>query len=623
MKAIKYFKIISFSFFLFHNVLAQDDPQTYNFDYFGVAFDVTTEGEVKLNESSHYLRDIRIGYFYNYKKIGLVSTADLQYIIPDKPKEPKDFKRFKKSINPALSEYKCKTYYHTYRDRNRYTQGILVYELNDNLNLVFEIKCYENYYDTKVDEMHEIIKAVKFTNGNQNGEWAMDSIVGLAIKKHIIKEGFLLAKIDRLKPILKEGYNNELLMLWEDVSDNFHITRFNKNGELIKDMDFEEKRIYDFVVEEDGVVFLTSKETKSPVLPGRTPRHSYIYIEKYNWEMQEVFSTYLMGQERIVKPGDQTFMQYSSQCTQIAKSDKYYAAHFTTYRKWPDMVTHQADAYYIVTKEGKLLSEVDENMRAYDDSWSVSHSFGQRIIFDGSKFMRFALGDAYPRAISVKRTYPEPIDAEYTTSYGQFCDFPGRSGDNYVYATYFGFPVIHNSQILFPYDHELKNGGSRSDNFSGKCANDLNLTIVDTNCKEVKTYQMTKTKNIEEEFVTVAVLNDTLLLCKWMSKYPPKRKTKDNKYFSSRVNELGIFNLKTGKMITRDKVVLHYNGGKASDFSAREIEGATYYPFNDYYSQQDFFSTPLLKDSEGKIWTVHFLLDQAGLQLIEIENKYE
>jgi hypothetical protein len=112
-------------------------------------------------KADHYLRDIRIGYFYNYKKIGLVSTADLQYIIPDKPKEPKDFKRFKKSINPALSQYKCKTYYHTYRDRNRYNQGIMVYELNDNLNLVFEIKCYENYYDAKVDEMHEIIKAVK------------------------------------------------------------------------------------------------------------------------------------------------------------------------------------------------------------------------------------------------------------------------------------------------------------------------------------------------------------------------------------------------------------------------------------------------------------------------------
>jgi hypothetical protein len=31
--------------------LAQDDPQTYNFDYFGIAFDVTTEGEVELNES--------------------------------------------------------------------------------------------------------------------------------------------------------------------------------------------------------------------------------------------------------------------------------------------------------------------------------------------------------------------------------------------------------------------------------------------------------------------------------------------------------------------------------------------------------------------------------------------
>ncbi|MCB0736836.1 MAG: hypothetical protein KDC92_04925 [Bacteroidetes bacterium] len=482
--------------------------------------------------------------------------------------------------------------------------------------LHFEIDKSDYYYQNAIEFLTQILQGVKLNAQTADGKLLEPNLSGLEFEVFTNNDQRFMVGNEGAQPMLRQGPGDDLFLLWPDITEEHKLTQLNLKGEIVKEYDFGTSEIYDAYAHEDGFVVLISHPN---MLEGRL-RYHHLYLEKYNYKQEKIWSTHLMGIDNIEKVGDQRFAYWGESSTRLAWSGEYYAVYFASYRKWPDRVTHQGDVFLTLTPEGVLMYENDDYY-ALNSTWDVSHSFAQELIFDGEKFYRMALGDAYPRAINLERSYPVAREAYnwriHNAKTGSFSKFPGEIGDNYVFDTDFAPPILADGNVLFAYTTEFKVNGVKDQTYGKSKCNDLFLTFLDTTCNVTKSFRLTTTPKFDEQKVSIAYLGNDELLVKFRRIDPrPKGATENNARNGEWQEMLMLYDLKSSNAIKIIPIEYEYNSKKVKSFSLSNERTPYSNCFGDYGKMNQ--TTPLFTHKNGQVYMAKFLLEGSGLQLVEI-----
>lgn len=581
------------------------------YEMFGCHFSVPDGGNYYIGKPDSYLWRLSFSSFTQEYTVGFVKKGQFEL--------PEDVTAFNPDQSFAIEGLpgKPSMHYFSYRKKRvDYKSAYLVVDYSEMLDLVIEFDDYASQFGQNMEGANAVLKGMRATEPEEHIV-NTSSAKGFKMKVHSVNgEQFLRGYGETTGPRLRDGINDELLLIWKDVRDQYHLTRLSKDGGVIKDLNFGSTAIYDAVAQQGFVAVLSSPATLRENPKSWESKHFYhhLYFEKYTWEMKKLVSTHLMGIDEIKKVGDQRFAFWGLTSTRLAWSGEYYAAHFATYRKWPDRVTHQADAFLLLDPEGKRMDESDE-VNDNSCTWCVSHSFGQEMFFDGKKFMRFSLGDAYPRAIAVKRSHPEP-QGKWTSKNTTFLKFPGKSGDNYVYDTDFSNAFAQNDFVYFGYTTELNVNGVSTKGYSNKRCNDIFLKKIDTAAKVKASYRLSNSPKTEERYLSIAPFGDSKVLCKWQTYNPKAPDGKNSAYSGSVQEQMGVYNLETKKWEGKTKLQVWAGHQLVSKFSLSS-SGEHYY--TNYGTEGiGHMGSQLFQDKEGRTWFVRFAIDRAGFDLVEV-----
>ncbi|NOQ72523.1 MAG: hypothetical protein GQ574_11005 [Crocinitomix sp.] len=597
--------------FLCTGLYSQDS--TNSFDYYGVHINLADNLKAKEFVINPYLRRVKS----NRLTIGIIEKGNIDKLLPKFRRKYQPKERFDTKANEGFLSKKLKTYYFSYRDGlKKYYTAILLVEINDLAYLAYQVKSTSlNYINTGFEEANLAIKETTFEKNVIDGIVVPEAMTEFTLKSSVVPDENMIPGFvrSRFPPSLKQGKGDELLLVWNDIKDQCNLTILSKSGERLKEIGMEDGQIHDIIAFKDGFTMLISYPNIEKVLLGEDRlRHNHLYLEKRTWEGEVVFSTHLIGVDKIVKITDQKFESRGWQTTRLAWSGEYYGVYFPTKKSFGIGEIHQGGVYLVLDKDGNNLEDSEE-LDDYSNYWDVSHNFAQEIIFDGKKFVRFALGDAYPRAIAVRSSYPEHEHSWTSDIKSSFLEFPGEMGQNYVWDTHFGNATLQNERVFFSFDTEVDIRGNKFD--GGRC-NDVFIAEVDTNCNLINKFKLSASKKIEDQFLSHVFMNDSLVLCKWQM-YNPYSIDKEGSPYKGGVSEtLGLYNIRSKKMIKQESIPIRYKG-KVSTELVKGKGGDTYY---DFFSRSfhDSMCSPLLKDDDGRVWMVKFFLDQGGFELIEI-----
>lgn len=579
-----------------------------SYQYFGLQFEI--DDNYKQNEYSYGNEIIKIGSA-PYYSVSFVPSSKVNKVIDLEDKS---------AFTPSLSfneqfldthfNGKYKTYYVSKLvKRKEQLSAYLVLNISPSLKMVFKTETSYSFNE-HIELLNSILASVKKADKDKE-QLAKNSIDWIQFKVfETIGDQYIKAQSGTTGPRLKDGINDELIMIWADVNNKHFVTRLDKNGKVQKETCFGDTAVYDVVAHNDGLAILLSP----PTILNNANRYHHLYLNKYSWNGEELFSTHLMGVDDIKKVGDQRFAFWGESSTRLAWSGEYYAAFFATYRKWPDLVTHQADAYLIADKNGVLMDQHD-SLKDASCTWCVSHSFGQEMIFNGKSFVRFSLGDAYPRSILMTNSYPYYGYNSSNNWSDNFAKFPGEDGDNYVYDTNFGNIALDGKYTYFVFDTELNAGGIPLNGYGNKRCNDIFLYKIKEQNK-TNTVRLSNSSSIEERYASLAVLDTGLLLIKYQ-KYDPKQKGVKTSVSSGSVSEMiGIYNIENKKWLEKRKLKIDFDGKETGDFSLSS-EGKNYHPFHGTDGKL-FQSSQLFTDMVGNIWFIRFKINQPGFELIQV-----
>ncbi len=220
---------------------------------------------------------------------------------------------------------------------------------------------------------------------------------------------------------------------WSDQANNKYVIVTNSQDQKIRTIPIlnQDFTVYAITGDDDGFAVLAMKKVGEKKM-------KWIYISKYTDEGRKVFENKLIGDYNFDREGNRSASDWAT--PQIGFSGNEYAVYFGISRKWDDGVVHQGDFFSFVDKNGKLMEDRPSQIGSkYVNtegwSWGTSHSFEQRLTFDGNYFHTLAKGDAYPRGISPKRVLANLSIAESEVyGYIQKDAFPvdGAIGENFV-----------------------------------------------------------------------------------------------------------------------------------------------------------------------------------------------
>lgn len=596
-------------------VLVSFHPSEETYEAYGVRLHIPQGGTLSFGTKTSCLWSLSNNTFVASYSIGICPTKKLGDLInyDYEPYEPSSTFQVGENLSNNLIEFRYGQFKRF--DKDHYLALCLV-ELSDMLTLVFETTGTSTDFDQHMEVLNSVMARVELVD--EGKVQIQNTSGGLHLDVYNLKgKGFLIGNGNG-RPRLSNGKSSkELVLVWNDVAGAYHIARLDKDGTLIDQIDFGTKAIYDAVAHKDGIAVLASKPVRRPEsgCDQKDCLYRHLNLEKYSWKGKQLFSTHIVGVDEIQKVDDQSFAYWGAASTRLAWSGEYYAAHFSTYKKWSDNITHQADAYVILDPNGKNHLEIDTH-RSYSSLWSVSHSFSQELVFDGEKFVRFSLGDAHPRAIAVKRCYPEKT-GHYSIKENSFLEFPGKIGDNYVYNTRFGNPIVVDQHVIFPYDTELGTGGDTLNFYSDDLCNDLFIEKLDRKCQIASSFRLTNTPDIEERNLSIANLGSGRLLCKWQT-YRIAPKNKESFVAKGLIGcNIGIFNLKIGEWETQELMRYIVGSKSQSEFKVPGY-GTSGLPgmSNDH---EVFTGSQLFQDNTGRIWFVRFKTKSSGFELVEVK----
>jgi hypothetical protein len=294
--------------------------------------------------------------------------------------------------------------------------------------------------------------------------------------------------------------NNGSYIGWKDTKQQIHISRLNAQNQVVKDVKIANEKtiLYAICADETGFATLLVREA--------TKDMNWIYFAKYTNDGVKVFENKLIGDYNFDKEGNRAFSDWST--PRLAYNGREYMAFFGIYRRWDDGVTHQGDMGLIIDKTGKI----DERQGKYLDnqyvvtngsSWGSSHSFEQRLIFDGLYFHTLAKGDAYPRGIAYTRILSDLKTTQAIKTIGKETVFKmsGQIGENYVPLALGGFAStgIDGECVASFISNE------------GRSSYDVGFLLIDEKGK-VEQKWLTNTPNLDENNCYLAKYGENYLI---------------------------------------------------------------------------------------------------------------
>jgi hypothetical protein len=242
---------------------------------------------------------------------------------------------------------------------------------------------------------------------------------------------------DQYSALICPDKSNGSYIGWKDTNQQIHISHLNAQNQVLSDVKIADTKaiLYALCADDNGFAVLLVREAVKDI--------NWIYFAKYTNAGTKVFENKLVGDSNFDKEGNRAFSDWST--PRLAFNGREYMAFFGIYRRWADGITHQGDMGLIIDKTGKI----DERQSKYTDNqyivtngsaWGSSHSFEQRLLFDGLYFHTLAKGDAYPRGIAYTRILSD-INTKQAINTVNSTVFKasGEIGENYVPLALGGF----------------------------------------------------------------------------------------------------------------------------------------------------------------------------------------
>lgn len=241
--------------------------------------------------------------------------------------------------------------------------------------------------------------------------------------------------------------DNGSYMGWKDKSGNVHVSKLNSSDKVTKDFSLgSSRKLYAITSDESGFMALLVNDKK-----GTKGNMNWAYLVKYNANGTKIFDKKLFGDNSFANEGNNAFDDWST--PRIVYTGTHYYVICGISRKWNDGVVHQGDILFIIDKQGNKVknrpSQVNGKYVSTNGwSWGTSHSFQQRMVFDGDYVHIIAKGDAYPRGIAYKKVLENLKHANPKTKGGNIFKMSGPVGQNYVPLTLGDIEVAGNNQCV-------------------------------------------------------------------------------------------------------------------------------------------------------------------------------
>jgi ankyrin repeat protein len=290
------------------------------------------------------------------------------------------------------------------------------------------------------------------------------------------------------------------MVTWQDKNGDCHIRKTNAQDQWMGGLiSIPKIRIFNTLGLADGFVILFSKEEKYEAdADWRT--YTKYFLAKYNFSGNKIFETKLVGDDNLDKEGNRVADASGRNINALAWSGKYFAAYLAIYQDFGNKGDHQGDFLIFIDSNGKIIEkatqETDELLRSGGWEWGVSHSFSQRIMYDGRKFVATATGDANPRGVAFSRAnvLHKPIIAIESSPY-QYQD---------IFSTRIGNLLLNDKSFVFPMMSQ-----------QARPSQDIAWVQVDSLGKLIKQVWLTNTPNQDEIHPRMAYFGKDQYLVMW------------------------------------------------------------------------------------------------------------
>ncbi|MCP4522512.1 MAG: hypothetical protein GY827_12595 [Cytophagales bacterium] len=317
--------------------------------------------------------------------------------------------------------------------------------------------------------------------------------------------------------MLSPTEDNGSYMGWTDAQGVAHVSKLNSKDQVTKDIILGKNRVlYSVESDETGFVALLVNEKK-----GTKRDMHWAYLVKYRANGTKVFDKKLFGDNSFTNEGDRAFDDWST--PRVLYTGQHYYVFCGISRKWNDGIVHQGDILFLIDKQGNKVEKRPSrfNGQHYNTngwSWGTSHSFQQRIAFDGNVVYLIAKGDAYPRGIAYTRVLDNLQASVPSTKGGCVLKMSGALGKNHVPFTLGDVEAVGNNSSIITFAGQ-----------KGRKSYDVGFIFVNAQGKE-KLRWLTNTSKVDESNVYMTPYGDHYLVA-WMavqlnSRNPANARTK-------------------------------------------------------------------------------------------------
>lgn len=224
---------------------------------------------------------------------------------------------------------------------------------------------------------------------------------------------------------------------WEDVKENsVNITVLNSNLEIQNTFQFKSSmpKFGGCAIDDKGNYFvLFAKDNKDGDFS------SNIRLVKYDKAGKELSSF----EPVIDRKGFDVMIPISAATSKLSYGNGKVAIHMgkTQHKNVRDGLNHQSAIFIVVDSE---TMKQDEKLSS---TWMASHSFDQRISFDGKDFLTLDLADNYPRGFAFRKSGSKSSRVIFT--YKTKHNSGGKSSnDNRTYSELGGFVSTNKAYLV-------------------------------------------------------------------------------------------------------------------------------------------------------------------------------
>ncbi|HGJ66542.1 TPA: transglutaminase domain-containing protein, partial [bacterium] len=201
--------------------------------------------------------------------------------------------------------------------------------------------------------------------------------------------------------------DGSLAVCWDDSANNIiHITEINQSFELTKDVILQ--KVFPifggFTKDDKGNYYVVLGKNNQD-----GDFESNVKLLKLDSEGREIGVFNLLTD----KSNFDVMSPLNNGTSRVVYGDRKIAVHMgkMQHKNVGDGLNHQWAILFVVNSESMALDK-DLSM-----GWTTSHSFQQRLIYDGSGFVNLDLGDGYPRGFNITKNKQGKVIFTYKTKH--------------------------------------------------------------------------------------------------------------------------------------------------------------------------------------------------------------